>query len=551
MAMVSTHEHWGLAANQDAATADSSAWTALRQPLFRTLWIASLTSNVGTWMHEAAAGWLMASLTSSPVLIALMQTATSIPALVLALPAGALADVVDRRKMLLFTQGSMLVVAVSLAMLTFFDLTSPFILLILTLAIGAGAAMNSPAWQATTPELVPRSDLPSAVTLTGLGLNFGRALGPALGGLAVALLGTWAVFLLNALSFVSVMAVLYRWRRQPQSPRRIRERVPSAIRAGIRYARHSPPQQAVLIRTALLVPFASALWALLPVLARYKLGLDSIGYGILFGCLGAGAVLGAIVLPPMRRRFSADFSMACATIVIAMTCLMLAEVRNFGLLIVVMSAGGAAWITSTASLNLALQMAVPSWVRARALAIYLVIFQSSMALGSLFWGTVAEHFGVRVAFLSAAIGITAGLPLIRRYRLTGSEELDLTPSAHWPEPTVLIKPRPEDGPVLVTVEYRIDPTQAQNFTMAMQTVRQQRLRDGAFRANLYSDPADPSRYIETFVVDSWAEHLRQHERVTVSDRLAEEQALAFHVGDRPPAMSHFISAQASEIPASD
>lgn len=519
----------------------ASTWRPLRQPLFRALWLASLTSNIGAWMHEAGAGWLMTSLTSSPVMIALMQTATTLPIFFLALPAGALADGMDRRRMLILTQALMFVAAATLGVVALADAMTPWLLLILTFALGAGAAMNAPAWQATTPELVPRADLPSAVALIGMGLNLARAVGPALGGVVVALAGAWAVFLLNAVSFLSVIVVLYSWRRT--KPDRVPpEPVLNSIRAGIRYARHAPALRAVLVRTVLFVPFASALWALLPVLARHEMGLDSVGYGILFGCLGAGAVAGAIVFPEMQRRFSRDLLAVGATILFAVATVALAEIRDFGRLCVVMVAAGAAWITLMASFNIATQGAAPSWVRARALALYLLMFQGSMAAGSAVWGAVTEHGGLSMALLCAAGGLIVGLTVIRRYPLNGVEELDLTPSAHWPEPVMVVKPQPEDGPVLVTVQYRIDPLQARDFTFAMQPVREQRLRDGALRSGLYSDPADPSRYFETFVIESWAEHLRQHKRVTVSDRVTEDRASAFHIGEEPPVMSHFISA---------
>jgi Transmembrane secretion effector len=223
-------------------------------------------------------------------------------------------------------------------------------------------------------------------------------------------------------------------------------------------------------------------------------------------------------------------------------------VRHFAALFVVMVVGGVAWITLMASFNLATQTAVPSWVRARALALYLLVFQGCMAVGSVVWGTVTQHAGIATALWSAAAAMVVGLGIMARYRLDTGEGLDLRPSAHWPEPSLLVEPDPEDGPVLVMVEYHIDPGNAQAFKVAMEAVRQQRLRDGAFRSGLYSDPAQPSRYLETFVVESWAEHLRLYDRATVSDRLTEERARAFHIGAEPPAVSHYIHAYVSELP---
>ncbi|HEU4340335.1 MAG TPA: MFS transporter [Candidatus Binatia bacterium] len=528
--------------------ASVSAWSPLRQRLFRALWIASVTSNIGTWMHEVGAGWVMTSLTTSPLMVALMQTATSLPIFFMALPAGALADIVDRRRMLLLTQTWMLVAAAALGAFTLFDLTTPWVLLVLTLALGAGAAMNAPAWQATVPLLVPRAELPAAVALTGMGLNLARAVGPAFGGAVVAAAGAWAVFVLNAGSFLGVMVVLYGWRRPAKNSPLPSEGVLSAIRAGIRYARHAPALRAVLFRIVLFVPFASAPWALLPVFARHEMGLDSLGYGVLFGCLGIGAVGGAMLLPLLRRKFSTDSLVAGAIVVFAAITVGLALVRDFGWLCLFLVTGGVAWITLMASFNVATQTAAPLWVRARALALYLLMFHGSMALGSIVWGEITEHLGITAAFLGTAGGLVVGLAGMSRYPLNGNEIMDLTPSPHWPEPIITTEPRPDDGPVLVTVEYRIDPQHARDFTLAMKDVRQQRLRDGAFRSSLYSDPADPSRYVETFVIESWAEHLRQHERVTVSDRVAEDRARVFHIGDAPPVISHYISADASATP---
>jgi MFS family permease len=356
--------------------------------------------------------------------VALMQTAASLPMVLLTLPAGAIADMLDRRKILLFTQGWMLASAAALGVLTVLDATTPWLLLILTFALGTGAAMNAPAWQATTPEAVPRPDLPAAVALTGMGLNIARAVGPAVGGAIVIATGAWAVFLLNAASFLGVMVVLSRWRRVAQQKQSPTKPVLSTIREGIRYASQAPALRAVLVRTGLFVPFASALWALLPLVARYEVKLNCYGYGTLFGCLGVGAVLGAVFLPKLRNHFSTGTLVAAATIVFAAATAALAEVRHFGLLCLIMIVGGMAWITLMVSFNVATQMAVPSWIRARALALYLLVFHVGMAAGSVLWGAVTQHAGVAVALFGAAGGLIVSLLVMARYPLEGSEQSD-------------------------------------------------------------------------------------------------------------------------------
>jgi MFS family permease len=412
------------------AVSDRSPWAVLRRPLFRALWIASLTSSIGTWMHEVGAAWLMTSLTVSPVMVALMQTAASLPIVLLALPAGAIADMSDRRRMLLFTQGWMLSSAAALGVLTVLGVTTPWLLLILTFALGAGAAMNAPAWQATTPEAVPHDDLPAAVALTGLGLNLARAVGPVAGGVLVMATGAWAVFLLNAASFLGVMIVLSRWRRGPQ-PKHLRSQaVRSTIQEGIRYATQAPALRAVLVRTGVFVPFASALWALLPLLARYELELNCFGYGTLFGFLGMGSVIGAIFLPKLQSHFSTDTLVAAATIIFAAATAALAEVRHFALLCLILMVGGMAWITLMTSFNVATQMAVPSWIKARALALYLLIFHGGMAAGSVLWGAVTQHVGVGVALFGAAGGLLVSLVAMAWYPLEESKQSDLTPSTY-------------------------------------------------------------------------------------------------------------------------
>ena len=550
-AIVKTHRSGTDSPPRSPASAEevsraASAWAPLRHPVFRGVWTASFASGIGTWMQNVGGAWLMSSLAASPMMVALIQSATSFPAFLLALPAGALADVVDRRRLLLFTQGWMLLAATLLGVLTLGGMTTSWVLLALTFAIGVGAAMNSPAWQAILPEMVPVRDLRPAVALNAMSVNLARALGPALAGLVIAATSAGLVFLLNALSFLGVMLVLYRWRSEPRAGNLPTERTLGAIRAGLRYVRHAQPLRVVLWRTGAFILFGSILWALLPVLSR-NLGLRSTGYGALLGCFGIGAVAGGMFLPKVRHRRSTDSLLGAATVLLAAVILGLAYVSSFVGLCLVMVIGGLAWIVIMSSLNAAAQTAVPGWVRARALAVYQLVFQGGVALGSALWGAVASRFDLPTAFLAASFGLILGLVLTSRFRLEAGESLDLTPSLHWPEPTIIIEPSPDDGPVLVMVEYCIDPQQASEFALAMQVLRVIRLRDGGTNWGLYQDSSDVSRVVETFVVESWAEHQRQHERVTRSDRAVEEAVRSFHQGEGPK-VSHLFYLRGSRKP---
>jgi MFS family permease len=512
----------------------------LRLQLFRALWLAALVSNIGTWMQNVGAVWYMTSLTSSPLMVALVQAATSLPVFLVGLPAGAAADIFDRRRLLLWTQAWMLVIAGILAALTFGGFMTASLLLALTFALGLGAAMNAPSWQAITPEVVPRPELSRAIALNALTVNIGRAVGPALGGFVVAAAGPALVFALNALSFLAVVAVVYRWRRPAATSSVLpAERLFSATRAGLRYARHSPPLAAVLVRTGLFMLCASAFWALLPVIARAELGATPVGYGVLLACVGVGATVGAVLLPRLRRGRSADGLTALATVLFAVVSVLTAWWRWLPGLWVVMVIGGLAWIAMMASLNSAAQTTVPSWVRARALGVYLVVFQGGLGLGSALWGAVAERIGTQPALTLAGATLIFGLAAVPRWRLVGA--LDLASAAHWPEPHVAAIPTADAGPVHVQVEYRIEPQHAREFSAAMHELREVRRRDGALAWSLYRDPAEPGRYVEIFVIESWVEHLRQHERVTTADTAVEARVRRFHEGDSPPAVTHLIA----------
>jgi MFS family permease len=490
-------------------------------------------------MHDTAAAWTMATLAPSPIMVSLMQTATSFPFFVLALPAGALADVVDRRRLLLATQGWMLAGATALAALAFANAITPQRLLILSFALGIGAAMNAPAWQATTPELVPRAELPAAIALGGISVNVARAVGPALGGALVAAGGPGAVFLVNAASFLGVLVVIARWRRDrvpgPLPP----ERVLGAVRAGARYVRHATELHAVLVRSAVFVLPASAVWALLPLVARQSLGLDAAGYGVVLGGLGAGAITGAFALPRLRARVRLERLLAVATLLFASTSVGLALVRTLPPALVLTFAGGIGWMLVMSSLSVAAQEGVPSWVRARALAVALLVIQGSLAGGALAWGVVATHTSLSTALAVAGGAMVLGLAVAARRPLQPSA-LDLTPSRHWDDPVVFGTLEPDEGPVLVTVEYRLDPARADEFVAVMHELERTRRRDGAIEWGLYQDTADPWRWLETFVVESWVEHLRQHERVTMSDRLLQERVYAIVEGGEPR-VSHYVA----------
>ena len=522
-----------------------SPWSPLAEPIFRALWIATVVSNIGTWMQDVGESWLMVSLTTSPMLVALVETAGSLPIVLLALPAGALADVVDRRRLLLITQSWMLVSAAVMGVLTFTGMVTPWLLLLLTFTLGLGTAMNGPAFQAILPELVPRHEIPAAVTLVSVAVNVSRAVGPALGGLLVAAAGSGVVFLFNALSFLGVIAVIYRWRPAPQRSTMPPEQIFGAMRAGLRYVRHAPELRAALVRTGAFIVCASALWALLPLQARHGLGLGSFGYGVLLGCIGAGALTGAAFLSKVRQKISNNLLVIGATMLFAIVTAVLAHVHVRVVAGVAMMFGGIAWIAVMSSFNTAAQAAAPAWARARALSIYTLVFMGGMAVGSAAWGAVAAHLGVTTALTCAAVGLIIGLSTSFRYKLIDGDELNLAPSAYWPEPVVVVKPEPEQGPVLVQIEYRIDVNRAREFRRAMRDLRRVRRRDGASRWGLFRDPAEPGRFVESFLVETWAEHLRQHGRPTESDREIEERIRAFHIGGGQPAVTHLIAEHVS------
>lgn len=391
-----------------------SALAPLREPLFRSLWIAAVISYTGSWMQNVATGWLMSSLTNSAMWVSLVQVALSLPVFLIALPAGALADIIDRRKFLLFTQISMVAAAGVLGILTMTEAIRPQILLVFTFLLGAGAVMNDPAWQALTPDLVPSSKLGAAVALNSAGFNIARAAGPALGGLVVAAAGSGVAFLLNAVSFFGVILFLYRWKpKERETPPHTRSLL-VAIRAGWNYARQDRQMQAVLVRTLAFSLFASAFWALLPLIAR---NFGAVGYGAMLAYFGLGALAGTAVLSRMRKSFSFDTIVTLATIVFAIALFGLVRSHSLAVCSFFAAAAGLAWISNLATLNFVAQMTAPPWVRARMISLYVLVLQGGLALGSAVWGIVASRAGLRLTLTIAAAALICGLALSLWYRL--------------------------------------------------------------------------------------------------------------------------------------
>ncbi|MEE4184304.1 MAG: MFS transporter [Gammaproteobacteria bacterium] len=530
--------------NSTAATATdsaASAWSPLALPLFRWLWVATLASNVGTWMHEIGAGWMMTSLSPSPVMVALVQTATTLPVFLLALPAGALADIVDRRRYLIGVQIWLAGVATLLAGFAFGGQMTAWSLLALTFGMGAGAAMMMPAWASILPEIVPRAELPAAIALNSLGVNVARAVGPAVAGLIVSFAGTGAVFALNAVSYTGVIWVLTSWQRAATASELPTERFMGSMRAGIRYARHAPALHAAIIRGCGFFLFASAAWGLLPLIARRLPDGGPETFGALVAAIGVGAVCGAFLLPRLRAMLSRDVLVASATAAYAVAMLVLGNFSNLAVLCGAMALSGVAWITVLSSLQVAAQMALPNWVRSRGLAVFMAVFMGTMALGSVAWGQVAKLAGIPAALSLSAAGALLMIGVTWRWRISGIEDADLTPATYWPAPTVHAGIEQDQGPVLVTVSYSVQPARRAEFLHAMQLLGKQRKRDGAFFWSVFEDTELPNEFIETFSVESWLEHLRQHERVTGADHELQLQVREMLLAGRPPQVKHFVA----------
>ena len=522
-----------------APPTQSSPWAPLRQSTFRLLWPAVLVSYLGTWMQTVGAQWLLVSAPNAGALVALVQTAAMLPLMLLALPAGVLADVFDRRWLLFTVQVYVFVVAGTLAVLTATGLVTPILMLVFTFLLGIGAAVQLPTWQAVLPELVPRHQLGAATRLEMVGVNLGRSLGPAIAGVVIAVSGVATVFALNALSVIFLAVALLRWRRPATVSQTGRERFGSALRAGSRYVWHEPVVRRILFRTVLFIAPGAVLWALLPLLARQVLGVGAGAYGALFGALGVGAVVAALVMGRVRNHVSTNQLLAATGVLFGAVLVVIVVVPNFvvGLLLLVFA--GMAWTAVISTLNAELQLFLPVWVRARALAVYLVTFAGTQAFASLIWGQVTERVGVQTTFLVAAGVMLAGVVAGSFVSMPATEHLDRDTVVYWSEPRLAVDPEPDAGPVLVAVHYTVAASKEPDFLTAMEALRSSRRQTGASSWELYRDAEHHDRFVEIFRVPSWQEHLHQHTgRLTATDQQIEEAALAY--SDPPARADHLL-----------
>jgi MFS family permease len=519
----------------------SSAWSPLRSRTFGRLWFASLATYLAVWMQSVAGAWLMASLTSSALLVALMQTAISLPMCLLSLPAGALADLLDRRRLILSTQTLLLIASCALAALSLLGAIGPAGLLGLTFLLGTGMALNGPAWQASMCEAIERTELAQALTLIGIAYNIARAVGPALAGGIQAARGPWLVFVLNAAVYAWVVVVAWRWRPASSRSQLPPERLLSGIRVGLSYAVHTVAVRAPLIRSAAFMLPASSLWALIPVVGQGRLGTSAAGFGLLIGSLGVGAIIGGLALPWLRERVALEKQIATATTCYALTLALTAVLSDVWTLCPALILGGAAWSVALTSLSAALLTSVPMWVRSRTIALSMLASQGFMAGGAALWGVIASHGGTDLA-----LGLASGLMVVlliwaRRHPVGFGQESDVTLSPTEIQPALSSPVPPEAGPVAVEIRYRIDPRQREAFLQASERVGKLRRRNGARIWRMYRDLADEALFVERFIVDSWVDYQRQLARSTVADHEQEERVRTFLQDGERVEVSHYLA----------
>jgi MFS family permease len=529
--------------------APTDGFGPLRQLPFAVLWAATVLGNTGSFMRDVASSWVVTDLSASPAAVSLIQAAASLPVFLLAIPAGVLSDILDRRRFLIVVQVMLAAVSTTLMVLAHTGaLTVPY-LVVLTFVGGVGAALMAPTWQSIVPELVPRSELKSAVALNSLGVNIARSIGPAAGGLLLASFGAAPTYAVDVLSYFFVVGALLWWKRPAAAGDALSEQFLGAFRAGLRYTRASHELHLVMLRAFVFFLFASSVWALLPLVARQMLNGTAGFYGLLLGAVGVGAIAGAVLMPKLRSHLDVDGLVLLASWVTAavMAALYFAPPRWLALVLLLLLGGG--WIIALTTLNGVAQGILPNWVRGRGLAVYLMVFNGALAAGSMAWGLVALRIGVAPTLLAGAVGLALVALGFHRVRLPAGEA-DLQASNHWPEPLLADPVEHDRGPVLVQIEYLVRREDRAGFVEVMQRLSAERWRDGAYAWGLSEDSADPERIVEWFLVESWAEHLRQHRRVSKADADIQANAAAFHRGPDRPKVQHFLALDSTAPPVS-
>lgn len=520
----------------------TSTWAPLRTPTFRLLWSVTLVANICVWMNDVAAAWMMTSLTTSPVLVALVQTASTLPVFLLGLPSGALADILDRRRYFIFTQFWVAAVALLLCAALAFDLMSAPLLLALTFANGIGMAMRWPVFSALMPEVVSKPLLPSAMALSGVAMNASRIVGPLVAGAIIASAGTLWVFVLNALLSVVAGLILLRWQRTPPTTNPLgRERLPSAMRVGLQFIKESPRMRAVIARTVAFFFMSTAIMALLPLTAKRFDGIGFISgagvFTVLLASMGTGAIIGAAFLPRIRQALSGDALVLTGSCLQATATVGVALSPNLPLAIFCMMVAGLSLLSTANALAVKAQMALPNWVRARGMAAYQMSIMGGTALGAALWGKVASLTSVPTSLMAAAATGVLCMLIVQRVFTDRQVLEDLSPSKAWTPPR---HSQPEEGRVVVHIEFIINPAKAKRFRTLMQASRSSRLRQGALQWRLLHSMERPERYIEEIVDASWVEHLRRFDRVTAADVALRERKLSFHVLDAPPRVTRYF-----------
>jgi MFS family permease len=522
--------------------------TPFAVPVFRSVWLASMASNFGGLIQSVGASWMMISLGATPQLIALVSASITLPIMLLALVAGAMADNFDRRRVMLAAQGFMLLVSIALSICAWAGLLTPWLLLSFTFLIGCGTAFNGPAWQASVGEMVPRSVLPTAVAYNSMGYNIARSLGPAIGGAIVAAAGAVAAFAINAVSYVGLIAVLLRWK--PELPERTlpRETLGVAIAAGVRYVLLSPNILGVLVRAAAFGVTASALMALMPLIARDLIRGGPLTYGLLLGAFGVGAVLGALATRRLRQRFTTERLVATASLTLAAATGVCAMSSWLAVTMAALALGGGAWVVALSSFNVSVQFAAPRWVVARALAQYQMVAFGGMAVGSWIYGWITDHHGVSTALLVAAGGMVGCALLGLVLPVPKLESVNLDPRGLWQEPETALPVEPRSGPIVVTIEYRIAAHDVRAFLKAMNERRRIRLRDGARGWSLLRDLGAEDLWVERYHVATWLDYVRHNSRRTHADSANSEAIFALHRGPQPPVVHRMIERQTGSLP---